>query len=258
MKKFYKYVLPLLLVVLITFVTGCKKDDDEPPTFESLSFNEEEIINRIPEGLINSTDEYAQTCVSYIETAASWSAFETAFTPPADAEKVSSKSTSSQGTWKWTYPYQGYNITYYWTYEETTIRHNWTMDVQYAGGPLYNFIDAWELKDGTQGEVKYNFQWACVFDPQYYDVCDDLFLIYTWNINSNGVINYTFIYESLEVEYSYYWKYELVLNPDGSGTLDWYWLDDYWYYHYLWDTQGNGSWFWYTEGSISGEGSWIV
>jgi hypothetical protein len=260
MKKFHKYFLPLLLVILIAFVSTCKKDDDdEPPTFESLSFNEEEVINRIPEGLKNSTDENAQTCVSYIETAASWSAFEGFMDPPSDAEKVSGKSTNSQGTWKWTIPHQGYQITFYWTYEETATKHIWTMDVQYADGPLYNFIDAWELKDGTQGEVKYNFQWACVYDPDYYDDCEDLLYIYTWNMNASGVINYTLVMESSEVEYAYYYRYELVVNPDGSGTLDRYWLDAFWHYHFEWDAQGNGSWVWYSEGgTISGSGSWTV
>jgi hypothetical protein len=259
MKKFHKYFLPLLLVIAIAFVTGCKKDDDEPPTFESLSFTEEEILNKIPNGLKNSSDENAQDLISYIETAVSWSAFEGFFTPPSNAEKVSGKSTNSEGTWKWTHTYEGYTITYYWTYEETASKYIWTLDVQYAGGVLYNFVDAWELKDGTQGEVRYNLQWACVYDPDYYDVCDDLFLIYTWNINADGVINYTFVWESLEVEYNYYWRYELVINPNGSGTLDYYWLDDYWHWHYEWDALGNGTWVWYTEGTeVSGSGSWTV
>ncbi len=261
MKKFYKYFLPILLVIAIAFVTGCKKDDDETPTFESLSFTEEEIINKIPEGLKNSTDENAQACVDAIESAADWSLFYGSLTPPDNAVKVDNKSTSSEGTWKWSYNYDGVHvITYYWTYEETATKHMWTMDIQWDDGPLFNFIDAWELKDGTQGEVKYNFQWACAYENQYYEDCyDDIFWIYTWNKNANGVINFTFKYESSEVEYSYYYKYELVLNPNGSGTLDYYWLDDYWHYHYEWDALGNGSWVWYTEGStISGEGSWTV
>lgn len=259
MKKFYKYFLSLLLIIAIAFVTGCKKDDDKPPTFESLSFTEEEIIDKIPDGLKNSADPEAQTLVSYIETAVSWTAFEGFFTPPSNAEKVGSKSTSSEGTWKWTHSWEGYTITYYWSYEETATKHIWTMDVQYAGGPLYNFVDAWELKDGTQGEVRYNLQWACVYDPEYYDVCDDLFLLYTWNINPDGVINYTFLYESLEYEYDYYWRYELVIYPDGSGTLDYYYLGGYWYYHYWWDAEGNGEWVWYAEDDeILGEGGWIV
>ncbi len=260
MKKFNKYFLPLLLIVLIAFVSTCKKDEETaPPTFQSLSFNDEEIIDRIPDAMLNSTDENAQQCVSDIESAADWSGFYSNFTPPSNATKVSSKSTNSEGTWKWTYPIDAsHSVTFYWTYEETSTKYTWTMDVQYNDGPMYDYVDAWELKDGTQGEVKYNFAWVCVYDEEYSDNCDDLFWIITWNKNSSGVINYTFVYESSDPEYSYYLKYELVSNPNGSGTLDYYYLGDYWHYHYEWDSEGNGSWVWYMSGEVYMSGSWTV
>jgi hypothetical protein len=265
MKKFHKYFLPLLLVVLIAFVTGCKKDDDddEPPTFEGFSLTEEEIIDRIPVGLLNSSNENAQACVDAIESAADWSAFYSDLIPPAGAVKVSSKSTSSEGTWKWTQPYEGHTISFYWTYEETATKYIWTMEIQFDDSPRYGYIEAWELKDGTQGEVRYNFQWICFYNELYYEEynedCEDLYWVYTWTMNPSGVINYTFIWETSDTEYLYFLKYELVLNPDGSGTLDYYSVGAFDHWHYEWDALGNGTWVWYTEGTeVSGSGSWTV
>jgi hypothetical protein len=259
MKKFCKYFLPPLLVIALAFVTSCKKDENvaEQPTFEGLGLTEEEILSKIPAGLKNSTDENAQACVDAIESAADWSSFYDELTPPENAVKVSNKSTSSEGTWKWSYPYEGGTITYYWTYEETATKHSWTMDIQFNDGPKYNFINAWELKDGTQGEVKYNFQWACFYYDENNEECEDLFWIYTWNKNASGVINFTFVWESSDPEYPYYVKYELVLNSDGSGTLDYYLAGESWHYHYEWDAQGNGSWVWYYDDS-SMSGSWTA
>lgn len=262
MKKFYKYFVPLFLVVVLAFVTGCKKDDDkEVPAFGGLSLTEEEIISKIPAGLKASTDENAQACVDAIESAADWSSFYDELTPPENAVKVNNKSTAGEGTWKWSYPYQETTITYYWTYEETATKHTWTMEIQFGDGPLYSFIEAWELKDGTQGEVKYNIQWACFYYDEYYEEqyedCEDLYWKYTWNKNASGVINFTFIWESSDTEYPYYVKYELVLNPDGSGTLDYYSAGGYTHWHYEWDADGNGSWVWY-YGDSTMSGSWTV
>jgi type II secretory pathway pseudopilin PulG len=259
MKKFNKYVLPLLLIVVMAFVSTCKKDEEEPPTFQSLTFNEEEIINRIPDAMAASNDENAQACVDAIESAADWSSFYSYVTPPSDATKVGSKSTNSEGTWKWTSPvYGNIVVTFYWTYEETSTKDIWSMDVQYNDGPKYDYIDMWQLKDGTQGEIKYNFAWACAYDPDYYEDCTDWFWTITWNKNASGVINYTCYWDYTGTEYAYLYRWELVSNPDGSGTLDYYYLDDYWHYHYEWDALGNGTWVWYMSGDIYGSGSWTV
>ncbi len=262
MKKFYKYFLPLLLVVLIAFVTGCKKDDDDdlPPEFDGFSLTEEEIINRIPDGLKTSSDANAQTCVSYIESAADWSGFYSYLTPPSNAVKVSNKSTAGEGTWKWSAPFEDHTITYYWTFEETSTQYMWTMQIQFDNGTKYNYIEAWELKDGTQGEVKFNFGWTCIYYElyyeEYYEDCEELYWIYTWNKSASGVINYTWLIEDPDYDYSF--KYELVLNPDGSGTLDFYSNSGDTHYHYEWDDLGNGSWVWYYEGEVFMSGTWTV
>jgi hypothetical protein len=263
MKKFHKYFLPLLLVIAIAFVTGCKKDDDdEPPTFEGFGLTEEEIISRIPNGLMNSSDENAQACVDAIESAADWSSFIGDLTPPANATKVNSKSTASEGTWKWSTTYEGHTMTYYWTFEETATQYRWTMQIQFDSDTKYNYIEAWELKDGTQGEVKFNFGWTCIYYElyyeEYYEDCEDLYWIYTWNINADGVINYTFVWESSDPEYPYYLQYELVLNSDGSGTLDYYSAGGSTHWHYEWDALGNGSWVWYYDDEVYMSGTWSV
>ena len=131
------------------------------------------------------------------------------------------------------------------------------MDIQYDNGPMYNYIDAWELKDGTQGEIKYNFAWTYAFYEEEYEEYEDLFWIITWNKNASGVINYTFLWESSDPEYTYLYNWELVMNPNGSGTLDYYWLSGYYHYHYEWDAQGNGSWSYY-YGDTYMDGHWYV
>jgi hypothetical protein len=260
MKKFNKYVLPLLLIILMAFVSTCKKDEEEPPTFQSLTFNEEEIIDRIPDAMVASNDENAEACVDAIEFAADWSAFYDFFTPADNATKVASKSTNSEGTWKYTYTWAGgYVVTFYWTYEETSTKDMWTLEAQYNDGPLYSFIEAWQLKDGTQGEIKYNFSWwTCAYYEGNTEDCIDVYYIFTWNKNTSGVINYTCTYETSDTEYPYYLKYELVSNPDGSGTVDYYSAGGSIHWHYEWDALGNGTWVWYMSGDIYGSGSWTV
>ena len=259
MKKFNKYVLPLLLIALMAFVSTCKKDKNETPSFQNLAFNDEEIIDRIPAAMAASSDENAQACVDAIESAADWSSFYSNLTPPSNATKVATKSTNSEGTWKWSWNYDGTHVmTLYWTYSETSTKHIWEMDIQFGDGAHYDYIDAWELKDGTQGEIKYNFAWICAYEPDYYEDCTDLFWVITWNKNASGVINYTFLWQSDDPEYAYYLKYEIVSNPDGSGTLDYYYLGDYWHYHYEWDILGNGTWVWYMSGDLYMSGSWEV
>ncbi len=258
MKKFYKFLLPLGIVSLALVINGCSKDDDGDggtQEFESISSSSaEEVISRIPDGLKNSTDENAEACIDHIETATSWSSFSGNFTPGTGAEKISSKSTGNE-IYKWTAPYENSTITFYWEYEETSTKYIWEWDIQYGDGPLYDYMDAWELKDGSEGELKYNCQWACYTYGEEVEQCEDIYWIYTWKEDNAGVITFTMLYETLETEYDYFFKIEVIVNPDGSGSADYYLHGDYYHYHYEWDALGNGSWVWYLGDSVT-SGNW--
>ena len=253
MKKALLNYLMILIAGSFFIVSSCNKGENEGPVYEKFSFDAEEILNSIPEGLKNSEDTYAQQCYSDIQSALDMSSFMNDMTPPEDA-LLSSKKSSGE-TWKWTIS-NGINVvTYYWTYEEDSQKNYWTMEIQVDAGEIYPYITAWETKDGKQGEVLYNFNWVAAFDetPQdYYD----LYWRYSWVVDNSG--NYTFHwdYDTNDPSYDYFLNYEVVVNADGSGRIDYYSLDSH-FYHMEWDVQGNGSWIYYFGGSNL-SGTWTV
>jgi hypothetical protein len=260
MKKFYKFLMPLAIASLFIIINGCSKDDDDngdgPPEYETLSTTTAEMIDaRIPEGLKNSTDENAQECVSRIELATNWSSFSDNLAPPSDAQKIAIKS-GDNWVYKWTWAYDpSHTFTMYWNYEETSTKYIWEWGLQLDNGPIYDFMTAWEYKDGSQGEIRYNYEWFCYYGEEEFEDCNDLYWIYTWNTDSEGIITFTWTYETAE-EFDYYLKIELISYPDGSGTLDYYLAGEP-YYHFEWDALGNGSWVLYI-GDMEYTGSWTV
>jgi len=232
-------------------LAGCNKEEDETPgNFAELAFDGQEVMDQLPEGLLNSNDEMARECVDMIEQALDMSAFQANLIVPDNAVRVSKK--ASGDTWYWTWNYMGEIWTFYWTYSEDAAKNYWTMKIQYGNGEKYDYISAWEYKDGSGGEVVYSFNWVLIYD----DVEDyeDLHWTYRWNVDSSGNYQFGWTYDSDNLEVNYYLKYEIVVNADGSGTLDYY-LNDSLFYHIEWDTAGNGSWIYYL-GDFTQSGSW--
>lgn len=169
------------------------------------------------------------------------------------------KATDGTITYTWSYTYEGQTITYYWTYADDATKNYYTMQIQLDDGPLYNYVEAWEMKDGSKGKLLYNFNWIYAYYDDYYeDYYDDLFYTYEWEVTSSGVYNFTFYYGSESGEYTYALRYDVVVNADGSGTIDYYYEDEL-FWHMEWDAMGNGSWAYYdTDGTVYSSGTWTV
>ena len=251
MKKVKHNSLLFLLAGSVLFFSSCNKDGTGDQEFETISFDKQEILDNIPAGLKNSTDTYAQQCYSDIESALDMSNFMDDMTPPEDAVRSSKKAAGD--TWQWTVSDGTNSLTFYWSYEEDSQTKYWTMEIQIDEGEVFPYITAKESKDGKQGEVLYNFNWVVAYEG-YGPEAADLYWKYHWNVDNTGNYTFNWDYDSNDPSYDFFLNYEVVVNADGSGTIDYYSMDAK-YYHMEWDSQGNGSWTYYI---INMSGTWSV
>jgi len=242
-----------VLFLFTVLFAACNKDEELPDDFAELSFDSEVVMDKLPDGLLNSTDEKAQECVDMIEQALDMSSFQANLIVPGNAVRASLK--ASGDTWKWTWSYGGEMWTFYWTYNEDGSREYWTMEIQFGDGPRYDYILAWENKDGSGGQVVYSFNWVQIYDQDYIDY-EDLHWTYIWSLDTSGNYHFEWTYDSDNMEVDYYMKSSIDVNADGSGTLDYY-LNDALFYQMEWDASGNGSWIYYL-GSYTESGSWVA
>jgi hypothetical protein len=251
MNKNYALRSWALFLIMVVLFAGCNKEEDETPgNFTELAFDGEAVMDQLPEGLLNSNDEMARECVDMIEQALDMSAFQANLIVPDNAVRSSKK--ASGDTWYWTWNYMGEIWTFYWTYSEDAAKNYWTMQIQYGNGEKYDYITAWEYKNGSGGEVVYSFNWVMIYeDVEDYE---DLHWTYRWNVDASGNYQFEWTYDSDDLEVNYYLKYNIVINEDGSGTLDYY-LNDSLFYHIEWDAAGNGSWIYYL-GDFTQSGTW--
>jgi len=249
------YLKGWIIFFLFTFlVAGCNKEgDDLPQEFAELTFDEQAVMDRLPHGLLASGDPKAQECVDMIEQALDMSEFRANLIVPDDATRSAKK--ASGGTWSWSFPYMGGTWTFYWTYEEDATRHYWTMEIQFGDGERYDYIRAWEMKDGSAGQLIYSFNWILIYQGDYSEY-EDLHWTYTWNLDSSGTYTFRWLYDADNEDYEYFLDYQLVIYEDGSGTLDYYYLDGL-VYHMEWDADGNGSWHYYF-GDLEQTGTWTA
>jgi hypothetical protein len=232
------------------FLLACDKEE-VTPEFKQMSFESEEVLKKLPSGLVNSSDEHAKECISMINDALDMSEFVGDMVVPSGAVKTSKK--SSGDTWTWSVNAQGYEYTFFWTYSEDGSKHYWTMEIQVDGGEKHAYIQAWEYKDGSGGQVKYNFNWtAAVYGSTEYE---DIFWTYNWSLDDSGNYHFTMTWDSGEGENEFYLEYIVVINDDGSGSIE-YWLMDSLVYEMEWDAAGNGTWAYYSGGEELMSGSW--
>jgi hypothetical protein len=244
------------MAILAVVAAGCKKEEIKPEDLQQFSFDSEKVLDMVPDGLKNSSDSYAQSCYDFIESAVDMSDFIDNMEVPDEATKVSKKSSVAGDTWKWTwYEYGGESITLYWTFEEDNAKRYWTMEIQYGSGPRYDFIEAWETKDGKQGEVIYNFGWAAIYYGEPIENYEYYYWRYSWSLDNSGAYHLQFSIDSSNPDYEYDLHYDVVINADGSGSVDYYIYDEL-FYTMTWDTLGNGTWTWYSNGEVIGSGSW--
>jgi len=247
----------LLLAAMTLVASGCKKEEDppDPEEFAALSFDAEQVLEKIPDGLKNSDDEYAQDCYQNIEDALDMSDFIGQMEVPDNAVRTDKKSTG--GTWRWTWNYAGQSYTFYWTYEESGGKRWWTMEIQMGSGPRYDYITAWEMMDGSEGEVEYNFEWALIAEGEEYDEGDFVFWRYHWKLDTTGKYTFNWIVDSSDSEYETAWEYDVVVNDDGSGSISYYLMDELFYF-WQWNTDGSGSWEYYIDGDVFMSGTWAA
>ena len=244
----------IIILLFGILSAGCNKEGDElPPEFSELSFDEQEVIEKLPEGLLASTDPKAQECVVMIMEAMDMSAFQDNLEVPENAQRLSKKASSD--TWSWTFSYAGETWTFYWTYSEDSSKEYWAMEIQYGEGDRYDYINAWEMKDGSAGEVVYSFNWVQLYDQEYMSYVD-LHMTFTWSMDVSGTYHFGWTYEGNSTEYDYVMEYSIVIYADGSGALDYYYYDQL-FYHMEWDASGNGSWTYYF-GEMEESGSWTA
>jgi len=251
MNKNYVLRSCALFLFLLVLFAGCKKEENETPgNFAELAFDGQKVLDQLPEGLLNSNDEMAQECVDMIEQALDMSTFQANLIVPDNAMRSSKK--ASGDTWYWTWNYMGEIWTFYWTYSEDAAKNYWTMQIQYGNGEKFDYITAWEYKNGSGGEVVYSFNWVLIYEDV--DDYEDLHWTYRWSVDASGNYQFEWTYDSDDLEVNYYLKYNIVVNEDGSGTLDYY-LNDSLFYHIEWDAAGNGSWIYYL-GDFTQSGTW--
>lgn len=244
-----------LILMFAMLFSGCNKEEvDSPQNLAELSFDEQAIMDRLPEGLLASNDPKAQECVDMIEEALDMSEFRTNLVVPDYATPSAKK--ASGDTWSWTFTYMGGIWTFYWTYDEDATKHYWTMEIQFGDGERYDYITAWENKDGSGGEVVYSFNWVLIYEGDY-DEYKDLHWTYTWSLDSSDAYHFTWTWDAdTSSEFYYLYNYQVVIYADGSGELDYYYFDAL-FYHMEWDANGNGSWQYYFGGQEQ-SGTWTA
>ncbi len=259
MMKHHILIKGLAVIISMAFFSvGCSEDEDPTPEeLQKLSFTSEQVLSRVPDGLKNSSDTYAQSCYDFIESACDMSLFSDNMEVPENATRSSKKSTTAADSWQWTWHYGGESFTFYWTYDEDASKHYWTMEIQFGSGPRYNYIDAWETKDGTQGEVVYNWGWAAIYGGEEVSEDDFIYLKYTWNLDASGVYHVNYILEGGGEDYEAALQYTVQINADGSGEVNYYMMDSL-LYHMEWDVLGNGSWVYYIGGEEYMSGAWAA
>jgi hypothetical protein len=247
------YGLSILLALGLVFSACSREDDPTPEEFREISFDGDVVLDKVPDGLKNSTDTYAQMCYGYIQSAVDMSSFIETMEVPDDARKSNAK--SSGDTWSWSFSDGARSWTFYWTYEESGGKRYWSMDVQFDGGATYDYIDAWESMDGTEGEVVYNFMWAYVYTGEEYSEEDFQYWRYAWELANDGTYTLTYIIDSDDPEYDVLYNYVVTVNDDGSGEVALYFYDELWYLM-TWAVDGSGTWAWYLEDGSEFSGAW--
>lgn len=249
-----QWLLAVIMVIPLVFTACSKDEEEETDPYETLALAEVEEMVSVPEALKNNDDPYAQLCVGYIESASDFSGFAEFMVPPENAEQVCKKAGSV--TYKWTENYDDQNtITIYWTFEEGANQYNWDLDIQFNDGEVYDYVSAWQLKDETEGQIRFNYNFFCAVNssPEF---CTDLFWTYHWKKHSDGSVSFDYYVASESSEVTYAVQYIVTVNDDGSGSVVFY-SNDIMVYDMIWNADGSGSWTFYdSEGSESASGTW--
>jgi hypothetical protein len=217
MKRIQKLSWLYLAAAMLVISTSCSKDDDSNGTgsvYKQPSISENTPEVKAPEGLQSSTDPYAQMAAGYITLANSLTSSFSSFAIPDGATETTTKSGDESHVWSWTN-----GTTSYWmTYWEDASKYYWKYEMAATGISRFTVLTANEKKDGTGGEVV------------FYQTAGVVALTYTWTY-SNGI--YTINMETATA------TLDIVINADGSGTLDYAGGNST--CHIAWNADGSGS-----------------
>lgn len=241
--KTLKYFLLFTVIFSLVITTGCKKDDAADPVNNFTAYEIQTVT--IPDAMVQSNDEGAQTARTYLGMANGMSGLWGMMTPPSKSADVNNLKAGGPEIYSWEINDGNTHCTITLTFIETATTYSWavTIDGTLEGITLSNFtyIQAYSEKDGTSGNMT-------LYDPEGGGVS----MTQSWQELANGVFKcITELPQCLLIT--------VVTNEDGSGSVevkDWvngqYLLD----FRAEWDASGHGQWWEYIDGIIDEQGSW--
>jgi hypothetical protein len=245
--KFWRLSGWLSGLLVLSLVIGCGDDDDDSTTGPGPQGPPDVAMNEItvPSGLENVQDPMAQQALQYILGANSFTNWASYFDP----DKKSVGAALDGPPWTETWTENGLTITM--TIDEDESGYYWDIVLDGTDGEYeydeFLFIESWQTTDGTTGEM-------LIYDPET-QTGDELFS-WAWDTASDGT------YTLEMADYDAGEKIVIIINPDGSGSLDYYYWDDVeeeWVlsFGFSWDADGDGEWTEYNEdGSVADSGDW--
>ncbi len=235
LRKLSLFIVPLLLVFL---VTGCSDDEKTTDEFEGPEWTVDPV--EVPENMAQSDDPFAQMAVGYVDLANGFSAYGGFFAPPARALC----SVNRDGEWEYTWSDGSLTVTLIIT--ETSDYYYWKIYFDGTDGTTtfdnFLFIEAEQTIDGSSGSLY-------IYDPGQTGYA----FMWSWEIDADGAYHFT-------CEFFEDFKIEVVINADGSGSVEFYdyGTAGYWRnFRIEWTAEGSGEWWEYDEaGNEIAHGTW--
>jgi hypothetical protein len=227
-----------LIAVLTAFLLfSCHKDKPEDLVYRDLSFDPVSLLDQIPYGLKVSEDPYAKLVYGDIAYMLDWGEFSNQLILPDSAIKMSSG--ASAGTYTWNLNTGSLLLLINLTFSREGNEYQWQEKIQYGPvGTPNEYLTAQEYESGDSGSLQYNTRWFCGLN-QLTDPCDPLYRQYKWKMIDDNSIFYQVKMKDQTVVPAMYLEYRLILNSDGSGTINAYSGTEQ-YYTAAWDSLGNG------------------
>lgn len=244
----------LFLLLVLAVVTACSDDDPAPNDLENieLSFKGETEVITLPQGLINSSNPYAQTAYTYASSTNLVSAYFAFMNFPGNAEKTTNRIIPSNARVSNTGSY----LIYTWSdsqfgsiaYQLGDLEDSYSFEVffkELGEDAWTRYFYAEEKKDQTSG-------FMYVYDILGEDP-SSVIAEYEWTRSNNTLIfNYKF-FEGTDL----YTSIVITVNETtGAGKIE-YFTDDILNTRISWDAAGNGEWEEFDEeGNLTDEGTW--
>lgn len=240
MRVFKLITTVLILGLLLAACSSDKKDNgtnqqEQPP--EGLSIEPVQL----PASMTQSSDQYAQTVVSYVNLINLFQYWTGNLMPRGQVGKVGLVESTTDGPpWVYTWTQQG--VTAKLVIDIKDNQYHWVLT--YSGtieGYQYNnakVLEAWEDMDGTSGKM-------VLYDPEDNSESAE----WSWQKDENGTVTVNYKESSGSSEIT------VVQNADLSGSLEVY-EDSKLTFKATWNADGSGTWWTYENGTQTGTGTW--